>query len=174
MVGDPFVALFDDLFHMWYIFGIKWIKNAEKDGNPSRVYKIAHATSIDGINWKKDNRLIISDKLNENECQALPTVIKYNGTYHMYFCYREATDFRKNSSSAYRLGYAFSTDLINWQRDDSKVGIDISENQWDSEMMCYPHIFRCDNDVYLLYNGNEFGRFGFGIAKLEYNNEIKI
>jgi hypothetical protein len=33
--------------------------------------------------------------------------------------------------------------------------------------MCYPHIFQCDEKVYLLYNGNEFGKKGFGIAELE-------
>ncbi len=26
-------------------------------------------------------------------------------------------------------------------------------------MQCYPHVFQCDGiDVYILYNGNEFGR----------------
>ena len=27
-------------------------------------------------------------------------------------------------------------------------------------------VFECDGDYYLLYNGNEFGRYGFGAAKL--------
>ena len=38
---------------------------------------------------------------------------------------------------------------------------------WDSDMLCYPHVFECDGQVYLLYNGNEFGRYGFGAAVLE-------
>jgi len=33
-------------------------------------------------------------------------------------------------------------------------------------MMCYPNIFECNDNIYLLYNGNEFGKYGFGIAKL--------
>jgi hypothetical protein len=33
-------------------------------------------------------------------------------------------------------------------------------------MQCYPHVFECDGKVYLLYNGNEFGRYGFGLAEL--------
>ena len=85
----------------------------------------------------------------------------------MYFCYREATGFRKDKTRGYRLGYAYSLDLITWIRDESKIGIKFSEEGWDSEMMCYPHIFKCDDKVYLLYNGNEFGRYGFGIAVLE-------
>lgn len=167
LVGDSFVKVYDGRFHMWYIYGSKWIKASETEP-PARVYKIAHAISDDGISWKKEEgRPIIADSLNENECQALPTVIKIDNRYHMYFCYREATDFRKNPKRGYRLGYAWSDDLANWNRDDENAGIGFSASGWDSEMMCYPHIFECDGKVYLLYNGNEFGRNGFGIAELE-------
>ena len=55
----------------------------------------------------------------------------------------------------------------NWVRDDSSVGIDVTEGDWDSDMQCYPHVFECDGHIYLLYNGNEFGRYGFGLARLE-------
>ena len=167
LVGDSFVKEYDGLFHMWYIFGQRWLSS---DGNepPARVYKIAHATSGNGVDWIKEaGRQIISDSLDENECQALPTVIKIGTRYHMYFCYRQATDFRKNAARGYRLGYAYSNDGINWLRDDANAGIDVSETGWDSEMMCYPHVFECDEKIYLLYNGNEFGKYGFGIAQLD-------
>jgi hypothetical protein len=85
----------------------------------------------------------------------------------MYFCYREAIDFRKNKKNGYRIGYAFSNNLVDWKRDDKNVGIDVSKNDWDSDMLCYPHVFRSDDKVYLLYNGNEFGRYGFGLAILD-------
>lgn len=166
LVCDAFVQVYGNVFHMWYIFGLRWIKNAETDGTPSRVYKIAHATSLDGINWEKENKLIIPNKIGDDECQALPTVIKIKNRYHMYFCYRQAVGFRKDKDKGYRLGYAYSDDLINWIRDDQNSGIDISKNEWDSDMMCYPHICEIENKIYLLYNGNEFGRFGFGAAEL--------
>lgn len=167
LVGDSFVKVFDGRFHMWYIYGNKWI-TANENEPPARVYKIAHAESANGIKWhKEEGRQIIPDILNENECQALPTVLKVDDRFHMYFCFREATDFRKNSQRGYRLGYAWSDDLKNWTRDDENSGIGFSESGWDSEMMCYPHIFDCGGKVYLLYNGNEFGRYGFGIAELE-------
>jgi hypothetical protein len=84
----------------------------------------------------------------------------------MYFCYRDAFDFRTNAKSSYKLGYAYSDDLINWKRDDGAAGISPSENGWDSDMLCYPHVFQCGENVYLMYNGNEFGRHGFGLARL--------
>ena len=167
LVGDAFVKVYDDVFHMWYMFGTQW-KQYSENSPPDRTYKIGHATSIDGIDWKKeDGRQIIPDKLNNNESMALPSVIKIDSRYHMFFCYRESSDFRKSSSRGYRIGYAYSDDLVNWTRDDDNVGLDTSDGSWDSDMLCYPHVFKCDDRIYMLYNGNEFGRYGFGIAELE-------
>lgn len=166
LIGDAFVALLEGQYHMWYIHGTKWKKFSEADP-PDRVYKIAHATSADGIHWQREGRMIIADKLNADECQALPTIFRRDGAYHMYFCYRQAHGFRQRSDSAYRLGYACSHDLVNWERDDGKAGIDVSGEGWDSQMQCYPHTFELDGRIYMLYNGNEFGRTGFGLAVLD-------
>lgn len=164
LVGDPFVQYINGRFHMWYIFGTSW-RRRELDDEPERFYKIAHALSDDGINWIRNGKSIISEKI-DYECQALPTVFFAGGKHHMYFCYRSAFDFRSNKDRAYRLGYAFSEDLINWQRDDSQSGIDVTEGSWDADMMCYPNTFECNGEIYMLYNGNEFGKHGFGLAKL--------
>jgi hypothetical protein len=165
LVGDSFVQKYNGVYHMWYMYGERWIDNPYEE--TARVYKVGHATSSDGINWDREGRQIIEDKLNVDECQALPTVIEKNGRYHMFFCYRQAIGFRKDKTKAYRIGYAYSDDLVNWTRDDENIGIDVSENDWDSDMMCYPHVFSVDDRIYLLYNGNEFGRYGFGVALLE-------
>ena len=165
LVGDPFVKVYENVFHMWYIYGTEW-RVFQKDGVPERIYKIGHATSSDGVNWSKDGRQIISDKF-INESQALPTVIHFQNKYHMFFCYRQSLDFRTNKDRSYRIGYAFSHDMVNWVRDDEKAGIDVTPGSWDSDMMCYPHVFHCDGKVYMLYNGNEFGRYGFGLARLK-------
>ena len=168
LVGDGFVKKYDYKYHMWYIYGKKWIDKTEKEP-VARVYKIGYATSTDLKNWEKqEGKQLISDVLNEDECQALPTVIKIKDKYHMFFCFREATDFRTNAERSYKLGYAYSTDLNNWTRNDELGGVFISKNKedWDSEMLCYPHIFNVKEKVYLLYNGNQFGKFGFGLAEL--------
>jgi predicted GH43/DUF377 family glycosyl hydrolase len=166
LVGDPFVKVIEGKFHMWYIYGTKWVISEESD-QPDRVYKIAHAVSGDGINWQRESRSIISDRLNSDECQALPTVFHRNGKYHMYFCYRHVHGFRSEREKAYRIGYAYSSNLMDWIRDDNIAGIDIAEDGWDSMMQCYPHVFELKDKVYMLYNGNEFGRLGFGLAILD-------
>jgi hypothetical protein len=167
IVVDPFVQVYDGVFHMWYVFGIGW-KQFANDPAPGRVYKIGHAVSADGVRWKKEEaRHILSDKLGEDECQALPTVIQMADGYHMFFCYRHSSDFRKNSNRAYRIGHAHSHDLQNWHRDDSIMSIAPTKDAWDSDMLCYPHVFQCENKIYMLYNGNEFGKYGFGLAVLD-------
>lgn len=167
LVGDPFVLESDGILHMWYIFGVRWARFSGGTA-PDRVYKIGHATSEDGIRWRKEeSRRIIADVLHEDESQALPTVIRIGSRYHMLFCFRESADFRTGNGRGYRLGHAWSEDLANWTRDDDAGGLDLASEGWDSEMMCYPHLFECDGRICLLYNGNAFGRHGFGLATLE-------
>jgi hypothetical protein len=67
---------------------------------------------------------------------------------------------------AYRIGYAESEDGIRWTRKDDAVGIDVSESGWDSEMIAYPFVFEHKGKKYMLYNGNSFGKDGFGYAVL--------
>ena len=165
LVGDSFVLHTHGQFHMWYMFGTAWHRSASSN-TPERTYKIGHAVSDDGINWKKDEaRQIIPDVIGPLESQALPSVIELNGRFHMVFCYRQSFDFRHNHARSYRIGYAFSDDLESWTRDDKSLNLH-SQGDWDSEMMCYPNICRGGQSVYLLYNGNHFGRNGFGAFKL--------
>jgi len=166
LVGDPFVLVRDGRWHMWYIFGKSWTACPAEPG-PARVYKIAYASSSDGRVWERDGAPIVADVLGDDECQALPTVIECDGVWHLYFCFRYSTDFRTNPRRGYRIGHAWSRDMRRWTRDDAAGGLGLADEGWDSEMLCYPHAFRCDGQAYLLYNGNAFGRDGFGVAVLE-------
>jgi hypothetical protein len=167
VLGSPKIRKFNNLWYLWYVAGKRWIRN---NGKPEPVYKIRMASSIDGINWTKNRKDLIKNKLEENECQASPDVFFLNERYHMFFSYRYNLGF-KNKEKGYRIGYASSDDLINWVRDDAKAGIDVSEEGWDSETISYPHVFELDESIYMLYQGNEIGRFGFGLARLEdYNS----
>ncbi len=169
LVGDGFIIQNEGLYFMFYIFGVRWLE-ATISEPVNRVYKIGYATSKDLLNWRTNHgQTIIPDLLNENECQALPTVLFHNGVYHMIFCFREAFDFRSNPKNGYRLGYAISKDLICWERKDEQLNLrlDIEKDEWDSKMLCYPHLFEFNEKIYLLYNGNDFGKHGFGLAELE-------
>lgn len=165
LVSDGFVLQHEGRFHMWYIHGQRWL-NPTTDAPPERVYKIAHALSNDGVNWTPQGEPVIADYLGINECQALPSVLWHAGRFYMMFCYRYATDFRRNPERGYRLGCATSSDLISWEREEGP-GIEPGEHgDWDADMQCYPNLVYIDGVPHLFYNGNEFGRFGFGVARL--------
>ncbi len=162
VMSGPKIRKFGSIWYLFYIAGKKWIPT---DGIAEPVYQIRMASSKDGLNWKKENKDLIPTRVENDECQASPDVIFKNGVYHMFFCFRKSLNFR-GKEGGYRIGYASSTDLINWTRDDSKAGIDISETGWDSEMVAYPHVFELDGEIYMMYLGNHVGREGFGLAKL--------
>jgi sucrose-6-phosphate hydrolase SacC (GH32 family) len=168
--NDPFVISgarirkFNNKWYLFYLSGRKWIP--DEHGRMESVYKIRLAVSDDGINWHRDNRNIVADVIDAHECQAGGDVFYYEGKYHMYFSYHPALDFR-NKENGYRIGYAYSDDLVSWMRDDTQAGISLSETGWDSEMQHYPHVFELDGNHYMLYNGNAFGKYGFGLAVLE-------
>ena len=71
--------------------------------------------------------------------------------------------------SSYRIGYAESNDGIRWQRMDGNCTIDVSGFGWDTDMVEYPHVFDHGGARYMLYNGNNYGKTGFGLAVLEAN-----
>lgn len=163
ILSGPKIRKFGDKWQLWYIAGSKWIV---ADGKPEPVYKIRMASSDDGIHWIKQNRNLIPSKVEDDEAQASPDVFYKNGCYHMFFSYRYSSDYR-GKEHGYRIGYASSDDMYNWVRDDSKAGIDVSATGWDSEMVAYPHVFELDGEIYMLYLGNQVGKHGFGLAKLE-------
>ena len=162
VISGPKVRQCNNDLQMYYLAGEKWVIHKSQS---EAIYKIRMAKSVDGINWERSGNNIIKSIL-EEECQAGPDVFYRMGMYYMYFSYRYGLDFR-NNDRGYRIGHAYSHDSINWTRDDTNAGIGLSDSGWDSIDMHYPHVFQLDNDFYMLYNGNEFGKYGFGLAKLE-------
>ena len=68
----------------------------------------------------------------------------------------------------YRIGYGVSKDGQSFKRLDKNIlcSLDPSNNpnDFDSKAVCYPYVFNHKNNIYMLYNGNDFGRTGFGAA----------
>ncbi len=150
-------------WHMFYLSGQRWLQGKEK---MESQYLLVHATSENGIDWKRNPKPIIQPKV-EYESQTSAAIIELDGKYHMFFCYRYGLDFRHEKGRGYAMGYAYSDDLYNWTRDDSKVGIEVSPTGWDSEMIAYPHVTKVNDKYIMFYCGNAFGYDGFGYAELE-------
>lgn len=144
-------------WRMWYLSCVKW---ELVNGKPQHWYNIKYAESIDGINWIRSGIVCIDFKSKYEYAISRPCVVKDGEFYKMWYSYR---------GHSYRIGYAESKDGINWTRLDQQVGIDVSDSGWDSEMIEYPYVFEHKGQMYMLYNGNGYGKTGFGLAVLEKN-----
>ncbi|MFC6788856.1 glycosylase [Methylobacterium komagatae] len=163
VMSGPKIRRFGDAWYLFYIAGRSWKMHA---GRAEPVYRIRMATSPDGLAWTKAGYDLIPPRIEPDEAQASPDVFYADGRYHMHFCYRYSTDYRSHERG-YRIGYAWSDDLVTWTRDDSRAGIDVSDEGWDAQMISYPHVFEVDGRTYLAYLGNDVGRGGFGLAVLD-------
>lgn len=161
--ASPYVIIDNGIWRMWYASCTGWIIHNNKT---EPLYQIKYAQSQDGIHWIRENVTCVDYKF-DKEANARPCVIKEDGIYKMWYCYRGSLDYRTNKEQSYRIGYAESNDGIAWTRKDEEAGIDRSEDGWDSEMMEYPYVYEHKGRKYMLYNGNGFGKSGFGYAILE-------
>jgi hypothetical protein len=164
--GSPFILNDGATQHLWYLSGTNWIDNGDR---VESIYKLMHATSPDGITWKRDGVECV-ESLCADECQARPAVIVQNGKAYMWFSYRHGVDFR-NPERGYGIGFATSDNLLTWHRQDKLAGIYKSESGWDSEMISYPSILRMKDRLLMFYCGNQMGSAGFGVAVHKLNDD---
>lgn len=157
------VLIDSGIWRMWYISCTGWqIVNQR----PEPSYHVKYAESSDGIHWRKTGRVCI-DYDEFTQAIGRPCVYIDGDIYKMFYSYRSIDSYRTNPQLSYRLGYAESLDGINWIRKDDEVGISRSEEGWDSEMIEYCYVCRYGDRTYMFYNGNGFGKSGFGYAILE-------
>lgn len=139
-------------WHMWYLAGVKWI-HADLP-----MYDVRYASSVDGNNWRRDGQVCIGFTYPGEHAIGRPWVIKEGDIFKMWFAHKGID---------YRIGYAESEDGITWERRDELAGIDISRDGWDSEMIEYCTVFEIAGQKYMLYNGNNYGHGGVGLAVAE-------
>ena len=164
VLSGPKIRRFGGAYQLFYITGTRWF---EHQGRMEVVYRIRMATSTDGRAWQRTERDLLPERLGAFEVQSSPDVFFANGRYHMFFGYMRTPEFRQDPRKGYRIGYAVSDDLVRWERLDERAGIGPSAAGFDDQTVSYPHLFALDGATYMLYLGNEVGRFGFGLARLE-------
>lgn len=146
----PWVFHSDGKYHMWYGSNLQWGRD-----QADMFHMIKYASSSNGLSWTRNGQTVIKTDNDTEFAFAKPCVIKHNNKYHMWYAYR---------GERYLIGYAQSEDGISWVRKDKQIGIFPSKEGWDSESIEYPCVFTHNNKLYMLYNGNGYGRTGFGLA----------
>lgn len=148
------MAVEKGVYRMWYGSTRTW-----DAGNGEMLHVINSASSVDGHRWSREG-LAVPYVVGKAQAFSRPTVsLGSGGRFDMWFSYRSGT------GQTYRIGYAFSPDGRRWNLDLQSAGIDVSPTGWDSEMIEYPFVFSHGGKRYMLYNGNGFGKTGFGLAE---------
>jgi predicted GH43/DUF377 family glycosyl hydrolase len=147
-------VLKENTWRLWYTSFQRWTSEAK----PKHYYHIRYAESDNGIDWLRKGQVCIDFANSSEYAIGKPSVLRLNDTYHMWYVYR---------GDQYRIGYAHSKDGVNWERRDDLAGITVSANGWDSKAISYPHVFRHEDKLYMLYCGNEYGKEGLGLATLK-------
>lgn len=137
-------------YSMWY----------SARGNASR--SIGHAVSPDGITWTKyvANPIFVtgvSGTWDENLDGCF--VIKDGPTYHMWYTAMEkATEIR-------RVGYASSSDGMNWTKEANAVLPTGAPGQWDEIYATWPSVIKeADGSFTMWYFGSGGSPFDTGIG----------
>lgn len=151
LTASPFVLREGSRWRMWYISGTGWM--AEGSGLEP-CYNIRYTESADGIRWDRPGRTCIDYGPGEHAI-ARPWVVRDGDRYRMWFAVRGVR---------YRIGYAESVDGTAWTRADDVAGLLPSGDGWDSDMVEYPCVIDHRGRRYMLYNGNDYGKTGVGIA----------
>ncbi|TFH72275.1 hypothetical protein E3V39_11820 [Gammaproteobacteria bacterium LSUCC0112] len=145
-------------FKAWYAVGNGWMPI---NGTLYPKYDINYAESSDGISFTKGIKVISNNNANKEYRIGRPRVYKLGDVYVMNFTYG-TTDGR------YHAGQATSIDGINWERNDSLLGIRVSDSGWDSRHLSYPSVIKTrKGKTFMFYNGNDMGKNGFGYAYLD-------
>lgn len=155
---SSYVMLDEGVFKHWYIAGSGWVTLKDKQ---MPVYDLRYQESEDGIHWGDQGAVSMAITDPDEHGFGRPWVVKRGpNDYQLFY------SIRRRSFSAYRLGYAESTDGINWIRKDSEMGLDVTLGAFDSDAIMYSAVISVDGKTYCFYNGNNFGEHGFGVAEL--------
>lgn len=152
-ISYPWVMNDGGRWRMWYGSNLAWGAQPQ-----SMAHVIKQADGRDALHWDRRGDIAIGAASPAEYAIAKPCVLKENGSYRMWYSHRGDT---------YRIGYAESSDGARWTRRDSEAGIDVSPSGWDSESVQYAHVFRHRGRLHMLYNGNQYGKTGFGLAICE-------
>ena len=159
-VSAPMVIFDENIFKMWYISFTEWVV---VEGRQEPVFLIKYATSKNGIDWTTDSHICLNSRY-PGESFARPWVLKDKGVYKMWFSSRGAKGYREIGGEHYMIEYAESKDGINWEFMPNNFKLELSNSEWDSEMLAYGSVHADGDQYFMLYNGNNFGKTGFGYA----------
>lgn len=156
-VGYPWVLAQETGYRMWFGSHLAW-----GPADRPMEHVIQEATSPDGRTWTPSDRVVVPLRGADDPAEfavSRPVVQpEPDGVLSMWYARRRPR---------YELGYARSTDAgATWTRHDDALQLVGAPEPWESTEQTYPCVFDDGGERFLLYNGDGYGRTGFGLARL--------
>ena len=162
--GTSCVLKIDDKYINYYMSCYDWI-NDKENNTFEPIYDLKIATSKDGFNWENYGKIAIK-LLPDWGGVSKASILQIDDYFHMWFSYRKKTDYRFNKNNSYKIGYAKSKNGYQWELDDINFEETDHSESGDQIMQAYPNVFKINKNIFMLYNGNEFGKTGVFLAKM--------
>lgn len=149
------VVLRDGVYHLWYA----GTNDSDLTINP--YWRIGYATSVDGINWTKQNNgnpVIVPSKPWELKNVSYPNVIFENGKYKMWYA-------ASPWDMATQIVYAESLDGINWEKPENQnTVLTTGASGFDKSGISSPSVLHDGNLYKMWYSGFDGSKWSIGYA----------
>jgi hypothetical protein len=156
-VGYPFVLRDGPSWRMWFGSHLSWGQQGM-----AMLHVIKEARSPDLVQWTPSDAVVVDVAGATDPAEfaiSRPVVLREpDGSLSMWYARRRPH---------YELGFARSVDGKRWERRDQELRFVGTPEAWENKERTYPFVFDHGGRRYMLYNGNGYGREGFGIAILE-------
>lgn len=143
---------------IWYGTTITW------DAGNGEMLHILKEGKIDLEGNFRKTKSTVPYILGHAQAFSRPAVLEVNGSRLLAYSFR-------GSASKYRIGFMWLNDYSSASQLNGIKSFEPSENSWENEMVEYPSFLTIENNIYMFYNGNEFGKTGVGVVLLEIDSK---
>lgn len=152
--GYPTIFQHNNTFFMYYDGIDEWNENNLDDYK----FDLRFAVMKKGT-WVYSDKVAFDNDTDNYKAITRPSFIKLHNKLIMLYS--------MNTNGKYQLQASYQSKSREnlWIRKKNFI-FDSSGQDWDSEEQVFCNIFKYQEDYYMVYNGNNYGKTGFGISKL--------
>ncbi len=160
----PFVFQKPNGWGMIYIGGGEFFEGSDGKRLPS--YSLCQARSADGITWNDQAFPTLLDPVRERGEIGFgrPVLWHEDGQASLIISLRTESGYTIKQVTK---DIDMRRSILRWTEP-----LPIPAEKWESAMTCFGAPCRSGNWEYLFYNGNQFGRSGFGVARRRAQEEV--
>jgi hypothetical protein len=156
---DPISLSYPAIYHdgqtltMWYGSTVTW-----DTGNGDMIHILKEKKLNVGESFVSSDS-VIPYKIGQAQAFSRPSIVNYKNRNLMAYSYRGAND-------KYKIGFVWLDDFSTATQVGGIPPFLPSLNNWENEMVEYPSLFVRDKKLFMLYNGNDYGKTGIGITEI--------